>query len=417
MDRLSVIHVPRRFVASHWGGTETLVQETVSRLRARGHDAEIWCPDALGGVPSENVRGVPVRRFPYFYPYLGLSTDARRQLDLAGGNLFSFSLMAALRGRPRLDLIHLHTGKRLGGIGRHVARQRGVPYVISLHGGVIDVPGAEAERLASRTGRTLEWGKVLGWWVGSRRVLDDAAAVLCVSEPEARTLAERLPGVRVRHLPNGVDPERFRQGDGAAFRRAHGIAASARVVLTVGRLDPQKDQSLAIEAVRAVRARHPDVHLVLVGHVTHDAYAAGLRAQIEVAGLAPYVTLIPGLPADGPGIVDAYHAADLFLLPSRHEPFGIVILEAWAAGLPVVASDVGGIPGFVQPGVDGVLVPPGDTAGFAAALDGLLAHPERARDLALAGQRKARERFAWDVVTDQLLTLYEDVLREPRRRA
>lgn len=416
MEPLSVIQVPRRFVTSDWGGTETLVLETTARLRGRGHDAEIWCPDALGGAPHDEVRGVPVRRFPYFYPYLGLSAAARRQLDLAGGNLFSFSLMSALWNRPRLDLVHLHTGKRLGGIGRHVARRRGLPYVVSLHGGVVDVPTDEARRLASRTGRALEWGKLLGWWVGSRRVLDDAAAVLCVSEAEARTLQRQMPGKRVVHLPNGVDPERFRQGDGAAFRAAHGIQPDAQVVLTVGRLDPQKNQALAIRAVEALAPRHPDVHLVLLGHVTDPAWADGLRAQVAERGLQGRVTIIPGLPAEGPGVVDAYHAADLFLLPSNHEPFGIVILEAWAAGLPVVASDVGGIPGFVEQGVDGCLVPPGDLPGFVAALEGLLANPARARDLALAGQRKARERYAWEVVTDRLLAIYEDVLREHRRR-
>jgi glycosyltransferase involved in cell wall biosynthesis len=414
---LSVIQVPRRFVTSDWGGTETLVQETSARLRGRGHDVEIWCPNALGGAARDELQGVPVRRFPYFYPYLGLSAASRRQLDQAGGNLFSFSLLAALRGREPLDLVHLHTGKRLGGIVRHVARRRGLPYVVSLHGGVTDVPEAEARRLASRTGGALEWGRLLGWWVGSRRVLDDAAAVVCVSAAEADLLRERLPRKRVIHLPNGVDPERFRQGDGAAFKRAHGVPLQARVVLTVGRLDPQKDQSLAIRAFGALAARHPDLHLVLLGHVTDDAYAEGLRRQVLELGLGPRVTIVPGLPAQGSGVVDAYHAADLFLLPSRHEPFGIAILEAWAAGLPVVASRVGGIPGFVVDGADGRLVAPGDEPGFVAALEGLLADPASARGLAAAGQKKARECYAWEVVTDRLLTLYEDVLREHPRRS
>jgi glycosyltransferase involved in cell wall biosynthesis len=414
---LSVIQVPRRFVTTDWGGTETLVQETSARLCARGHDVEIWCPDALGGAAREEIRGVPVRRFPYFYPYLGLSSSARRQLDQAGGNLFSFSLMAALRGRQRLDLVHLHTGKRLGGIVRHVARGRGLPYVVSLHGGVTDVPAAEARRLASRTGGALEWGRVLGWWVGSRRVLDDAAAVVCVSAAEADLLREVMPRKRVLHLPNGVDPERFRRGDGAAFRQAHGVPLRARVVLTVGRLDPQKDQALAIRAFGALAARHPDLHLVLLGHVTDDAYAEGLHRLVLDLGLESRVTVVPGLPAQGPGVVDAYHAAEVFLLPSRHEPFGIVILEAWAAGLPVVASRVGGIPGFVADGADGCLVTPGDEPGFVAALEALLADPARSRGMAAAGQAKARERYAWEVVTDSLLTLYEDVLREHPRRA
>lgn len=413
---ISVVQIPRRFVASDWGGTETMVLQTSRQLLGAGHDVEIFTPDALSDTPRDDAGDVPVRRFPYFYPYLGLDEAARRDMDLTGGNLFSFSLMTALMTRPRLDLIHLHTGKRLGGIGRLVARRRGLPYVISLHGGVYDVPRAEEARRATRTRGSLEWGKALGWWVGSRRVLDDAAAILCVGAEEQGRVRARHPRARVELLPNGVDAARFARGDGDGFRRAHGIPPTAPLVLTVGRVDPQKNQALAVRALHALTDAHPSARLLLVGHVSAPAYQSEVQALIAELGLGGRVTLLPGLPATGQALVDAFHAADVFLLPSTHEPFGIVVLEAWAAGLPVVASRVGGVPSFVEHERDGLLFEPDDLRGATRALAALLTHGPRARALAEAGRAKARERYGWDVITRRLVELYEEVLgAHPRR--
>jgi len=409
MRPLTVVQVPRRFVASDWGGTETALLETSRALRARGHRVTIACPDALGGAPRETMSGVPVRRFPYTYPFWGLDAAARQRLDLAGGNLWSFELLGALQRWPGLDLVHLHTGKRLGGIGRYVATRRGLPYVVTLHGGVFDVAPGEAERHAEPTRRTLEWGRALGWWVGARRVLEDAEAVLCVSAGEVERARARLPGVRVEHLPNGVDAARFAQGDGARFRRTRGIPAGAQVVLTVGRIDPQKDQLLAVRALAELLPRHPHLHLILLGPVTNPGYHTELLGEARRLGVAARLHLLAGVPAGSPDLVDAYHAADLFLLPSRHEPFGSVILEAWAAGLPVVASRIGGIPAFVTEGHTGRLVEPGDLPGFARALGDLLRAPGAARARARARQAQARARHAWRAVTDQLETLYREV--------
>src|SRR5690606_5408913 len=133
---------------------------------AHGHSTEVLCTTATAKTDSDNFDGLPVRRFPYFYPYIGLSDDAKRILDKKGGSPFSFSLMRALKTYPALDIIHLHGANRIGGIGRHVARQRRIPYVISLHGGVFDVPAEEKQSLAAPTRGAIDWGKVLGMWVG-----------------------------------------------------------------------------------------------------------------------------------------------------------------------------------------------------------------------------------------------------------
>jgi glycosyltransferase involved in cell wall biosynthesis len=409
---MNIVQVPRRFVRSDWGGTETVILETSRRLLGMGHHTEIVCPNALADRDVEVIGGVRVSRVPYFYPYWGLRDGVRRQLDQKGGNLFSFALMRALKRYPALDLIHLHTAKRTGGIGRHVALKRRIPYVVSLHGGVYDVPAEEAHAWEAPTDGAFEWGKALGWWVGSRRVLDDAAAILCVGEQECLQTQRRFPQKRVLHLPNGVDAERFARGDGPGFRRRRGIPPQARVALTVGRIDPQKNQLFAVRALPELLAQDPDAHLLLVGHVTNDAYDHQLARAVREEGLERHVTIVRGLDAASQELVDAYHAADLFLLPSVHEPFGIVILEAWAAGLPVIASRVGGVPSFVSEGRDGVLFRVNDAGEFLRAFRGLAGNGERMRVLAEAGREKARGQYGWDRITGRLADIYEEVVRE-----
>jgi glycosyltransferase involved in cell wall biosynthesis len=409
---MNIVQLPRRFVRSHWGGTETVILETCKRLLKMGHHTEIFCSNALARQNRETIASVLVTRFPYFYPYLGLSTDARQLLDRKGGNLFSFSLMRALRRFPDLDLIHLHTAKRPGGIGRYVALKRGIPYVVSLHGGVFDVPDEEAGTWTAPTTNALEWGKVLGWWVGSRRVLDNAAAILCVGLEEQRQVLQRYPHKKVLHLPNGVDPDRFAVGDGKEFRRRHQISLNAYVILTVGRIDPQKNQLFAVEVLPDIVRMNLSAHMVMVGPVTNEPYMRKLSQRIDAAGLQGRVTVIDGLDAESQELADAYHAADVFLLPSIHEPFGIVILEAWAAGLPVIATRVGGIPSFVSDGRDGLLFDVNDAAGVCRAFGILLERPEKAHEFSIAGSLKARTRYSWDAVTQSLVKIYEEAVRE-----
>lgn len=408
---MRTIQIPRRFVRSEWGGTETVVWETTRRLIALGHPTTVICPKALTSKDREIVGGVPVRRVSYFYPYVGLTSETRQQLDLKGGNMFSFELMHVLR-KSGADILHLHTGKRIGGIARHVARERGIPYVISLHGGVYDVPSEEAAAWTRPTRGTLEWGKLLGWWVGSRRVLNDAAAVLCVSREECVRAQQALPRQRVYHIPNGVNVDRFRAGDGTRFRRKHGIPVSSPVILTVGRIDTQKNQLLGIQALSEVDDGDQSTQLVIVGPVTDAAYLSRLRAEIRSRGLSDRVTVICGLDPDSQELVDAYHAADVFFLPSVHEPFGIVILEAWAAGKPVVASRVGGIPDFVGHGTNGLLFDPHRSGDAIESLRGLLSNKGLGERLAAEGQWAAENEFSWDRITQRLETLYDTLAAE-----
>jgi glycosyltransferase involved in cell wall biosynthesis len=353
-----------------------------------------------------------VRRFPYFYPYIGLSEAAKRVLDKKGGSPFSFPLMRALQRSPDLDIIHLHAGNRIGGIGRHVAQQKKIPYIISIHGGVFGVPEEEAQTWSQPTKGAFDWGKVLGWWVGSRQLFDDAAAVLCVDGNEVPLAQEKYPGKHIEHLPNGVDVARFAQGDGAAFRAQHNIPADALVLATIARIDSQKNQQLLARLLPALREQAPNTHLLLIGAVTDQAYYNQLMEILENTGMAEHATVLPGLDGGSQDLVDAYHAADIFTLPSVHEPFGIVILEAWASGLPVIATRIGGIPAFVEDGKDALLFTSNDEEDFLKSFTALANDPEHSETLAAAGKKKAVTQFSWDKITKRLVQIYEEAIRE-----
>ena len=404
------IQVPRRFVAGEWGGTETTILQSSRALNAAGQPTRIFTSLALSDTRCETLQDVEVRRFSYCYPFLGLSGADRQEMDKKGGNLMSLSMLRALLREPGVDMLHAHTGKRLGGIVRTAARLRGIPYVITLHGGHFDIPNGQMQQMLAPIRKTFEWGKPLGALLGSRRVLQDAAAVLCVGDNEYRAARAAMPGQRIELLPNGVDSDFFAAGDGERFRNHYDIPAGRRIILCVSRIDYQKNQLALVSALPAILQQQPDTQLVLVGPVTIYDYHRRILQRIERLGLQGRVTLIPGLYADDPLLRGAYHAADVFCLPSLHEPFGIVVLEAWAAGLPVVAARVGGIPSFTRDGEDVLHSDPERHESLAKQLLEVLGNPELAVRLANNGRTRARRDYDWRVISRQLAGLYRDLV-------
>jgi len=411
---MKVLQVPRRFVRREWGGMETVILELTKRLPGLGIETAVSCTNALADTDEESIEGVQVRRFPYVYPYFGLSPEAVERLDHLGGNCYSRGLLQHLREEPAVDLLHLHSGRYLNGICHHVARQRGIPYIVTVHGGFLDAPPAEADAWTDPTRGKLEWGRALGWWYGSRHVFDDAAAILCVDYEDTAKMAARFPGKRVLHQPNGVDSQRFVQGNRERFRTQLGLDPATKLLLNVSRIDHQKNQWLAVDILARLLGEGKPVHLVLVGPITNPPYHDRLQAAIQTQGLTGHVTVIPGLPPGDPALADAYQAADLFLLTSLHEPFGIVLLEAWAAGCPVVTTAVGGIPHFTQDGEDVLHFASGDAATGANLVWRVLSNPRLAETLVAKGRAKALDTYSWDRIAGQLASLYQDVCAEGR---
>ncbi|HOW63670.1 MAG TPA: glycosyltransferase family 4 protein [Candidatus Paceibacterota bacterium] len=414
-----IIHVPRRFVAEEWGGTETVILEISRHQQHAGWQPEVYTSMALATERRETIGGIPVRRFPYCYPFFGLSAQDRAAMDKKGGNLLSISLFNAMRRAPDVRLFHAHALKRLGGEVRTAARWQRKPFVVSLHGGVFDVPTAELDAMLKPIENKTEWGKPFGALFGSRRVLEDADFVICVGQSEMEKARQELTHNRLAYLPNGVDCAKFASADGVAFRHKHGISGDALFVLNISRIDSQKNQLLLLEGFARLHTRQPHSFLALIGPETQPAYAARLRDFIQANQLAGCVKLLPGLRNDDPELVRAFHACDVFVLPSMHEPFGIVVLEAWSAGRAVIASHVGGLKALIRDGETGFFMDPNArdaAADLAGKLERLIREPGLRKTLGDAGRHEAQGRYDWSQVGQQLERLYQQAEENAARR-
>ncbi|BBL79938.1 GDP-mannose-dependent alpha-(1-2)-phosphatidylinositol mannosyltransferase [Rubrobacter xylanophilus] len=193
-------------------------------------------------------------------------------------------------------------------------------------------------------------------------------------------------------IPNGVDVERFSPPPGLGRRPGE--------VLFVGRPVPRKGLPVLLEAFGRVLDAVPGARLVIVGSRPEDVdVPKRLLSSVEVRGVV-----------DGEGLVRAMHSAEVLCAPSTgRESFGMVLVEAMAAGLPVVASDIPGYDRVITHGRDGLLFPPGDPEALAAALTGLLKNPTLRKRLAAAGLRTAR-RYDWNRVAGEVERVYRAAL-------
>jgi len=226
-------------------------------------------------------------------------------------------------------------------------------------------------------------GGAAPWRQHERFLWPAADHILCNSRILRDFLVSRygLPPSRLTVVPNGVDTEFYQPG-------ADGRGAGPRVLLSVARLVPDKDHDTLLMAFARISGRHPDAELWLVGNGPRRSI---LEQQVNDLGIAGQVKFLP--PARD--IRHFYHQAEVFVLSSVAEALPNVILEAMAAGLPVVGTRVGGLPEAVVPEETGLLVAPRDVEGLALALERLLSDPETGRRLGRQGRQRAVELFSF----------------------
>lgn len=404
-----ILHIPRRFAIDEWGGTESVIYNLCKQQLGSGQQPEIHTSRALAPTPREVWRDIPICRYRYCYPFLGLSPAEIHALDQKGGSLLSLDLFYHLLAARDVRIYHAHVLARMGGAVLTAARLRRKPAVLTLHGNIFDVPPAEASAIVAPQAGHFEWGKPFGALFRSRHLLEDADAVLCVGFSEYEKAKAALGHDRVHHLPNGVTPQSFANGNRAAGRQALGWPQDAIAFGCLSRIDPQKNQLLLVEAFAALVAAMPQLplRLLLGGPVTTPAYQHDILDLIRRHQLDAHVTLHPAVVAESTLHRDLLAALDAFVLPSRHEPFGIVILEAWASGLPVIASNIGGLRQLVSHDHDGLHFPSGDAAALTAALARLAGDPGLRRALAAAGQAKIAAHYTWQAVNARLEQIYQ----------
>jgi len=219
-----------------------------------------------------------------------------------------------------------------------------------------------------------------------------------------------LPEEKLRLIPQGVDTDRFRPAqDKAAVRARLEVPAGGPAVVFVGSLVERKGIDLLLTAWAQVHARFPQATLVMVGvnSFPDDPDAATFLAQQlgRLPDPARARTVQAGVQA---GVDDYLRGADVFAFPSRREGFGTVMIEAMACGVPCVVADLADITGFIFDAEEtsGIIVPQDDAAALAAAINDLLADPERGRTIGEAGRRQVTERFSIHRIADDYLEFY-----------
>ena len=404
---MRIAHVIRRLSFDDWGGTEQVVWNIAKAQKESGHAVRIFATTALCPTRSETVDGMEILRFKPIYPWWPMPKSLVAELDRKGGNPFVPGLGKAIRDwKP--DVIHCHAMARIAELCLRTANQT-AKTVVSLHGGGANVPGEEAKSLKAPTRGRLPWGKMVDYAMGwTRRVPEDFGGIVCVGEDEYEKY--RAKHAHVMFLPNGVDCRLFSgretSGAGREPRRAYGIPRPFSI-LCVARIDRQKNQMALVEWL----SRNPGAAVRLVGPVTQPDYRQELERRAEELGVSGRLSFAGALKPGSRELLDEFAKADVFVLPSRHEPFGIVVLEAWAAGLPVAASDVGGLGRLCAAHPDiAFTFPPAD----ASAMDAAIGNVRRMIELGEGGEMARRARIAasafdWRTLSERLVDFYKAI--------
>ena len=228
------------------------------------------------------------------------------------------------------------------------------------------------------------------------RMLRACDATIVCTDAE-RDFVEARGGQSVAVAGAGADPARFAQRDGARIRAQYGLG-SRSVVGFIGRQDKFKGAATLIDAMRIVWQQTPEAMLLMAGPSAHrDEIVSQKLAELSSCDRAKVVLIDDFADADGPSIVDA---CDIIALPSVEESFGIVFVEAWMCGKPVIGGDIASTRCVIDRGVDGWTAAPFDAMDLACKILDLSADPEKRACFGARGRAKALDRYTWDRVTD-----------------
>ncbi len=367
------------------GGVPIAVENLAKTLRRRGHRVLIFAPDYDGLEDDE--------------------PDVFRVMSIKNFNDTPFSLPLPLTLRPaydldalsEVDIVHVHHPFLLGMSGLQLARTYDVPVVFTYH--------TQYEKYIHYLPFPEKWTAEVAVRLATR-FSNSCDAVIAPSSDIQRILTERGVQVPIHVIPTGVDLQKFRGGNGLFLRKKLNIDSSAPILLTVSRIAKEKNVGFLIEVFTKIAEVEPRAHIVLVGE--GDARAE-LESQAHKLPCRERVHFLGAL--SGKDLVSAYKSADVFVFASTTETQGMVVLEAMACGLPVVAVAGPGIRDFVTNGLNGYLVEDGRSDDFAKQVLSILSDPECRRQFSDEAKRTAR-RWSLAETTKKVERLYRGLIKE-----
>jgi glycosyltransferase involved in cell wall biosynthesis len=396
------------------GGLERSVRDLVRHLADRGVDVTLIVPPASArhvssdpfASPRIAVRHVTYVTFPFANRRGTTILDRSTSYLLYGWR--AGRLAARLAERGEVDVIHGFGASVLGAARSGLK----VPLVLNPQG--LEEFGATATRQAA--GKRVGYAP-LRWAV--RRVARASDAIIATDEALAPTVARHLrprPG-RMVTIPNGIDLVEIGAlagvADGALMRQRHAIAAGELVLLSVGRLEHNKGFDVLAEALGRAAGRGSLLSAIGWRWVIVGAgpFKPALETQVRALGIDRHVAFVGRAPDRD--LHAWYEAASIFVHPTRYEGSSLVTLEAMAHRRAVIATRAGGLPDKVRPGVTGWLVEPGDVEELSSAIVEAASQAARLPQMGMEGRRLVERDFAWPVLVDRQIALYERLLSRP----
>jgi D-inositol-3-phosphate glycosyltransferase len=378
------------------GGMNVYIRQLSREMGQRAHTMDIFTRRTDPHTPEitiidERTRVIQIKAGPMDEGKTGL----RRHLPAFRDGVLSFQR----RDRRTYDLVHSHYWLS-GWVGQTLKTVWQVPHVIMFH------TLGEVKNRHHLDEREPDYRIE-----GERLVAEGVDRVICASEGEKELLGSLygVPASRVTVVPLGVDTDVFQPADKASARRELGLPPKERIVLFVGRIEPLKGIDVLLRAVSHIDGRF---RVLVIGgdgkDIARKSELATLAAELRIADKITFLDAVPHseLPL-------YYNAADVCVVPSYYESFGLVAVEAMACGIPVIASRVGGLKDTVRDGQTGYLVPWLCPEPFAERLELLLTN----ETLRLSLGREARlaaERYHWSEVAARVEDVYHDLVSQNR---
>jgi glycosyltransferase involved in cell wall biosynthesis len=396
---------PTYWYPSYADDTQAIYVHDINRhLVRQGHRVFVVTPGRPGVPERETIDGVEVIRFPFELPEsLTYGRVAQSKVTpLARINrivIMARYLVAQYRHsviegrRLGVDIVHGHWAIPTGPALVAAARRLKVPSVITLHGGDVYVNVAEGYDFPTR------WyvRPVLAW------TLRKASALTAISE-DCKTHALRAGAHEssISVVMNGADLRRFSPAAANAPREF-----GRRMIFACRQLFPRKGIRFLIEAVAKLKPKYPDINLIIAGDGFERPVLEELARSLGIGDRTQFLGWVANkeLPR-------YFRGCAVSVIPSLEEGFGIPAAEAMGCEIPVVATDAGGLPEVVENGVTGYVVPKGDTAALANAIDWLLADDALRMKMGQAGCIRARSRFDWDLSVQKFEAVYARVLNK-----
>lgn len=372
------------------GGLGVHVTELAAGLERRGHEVHVITRRKKDQAEYERIDGVHYYRIDH-----GLDTDFVKSMDMmCQAMAHKFSEITNMIGH--FDLIHAHDWLAANAM-KYAMDGFGTRGILTMH--------------STEYGRD---GNV--FFDGYAREIRDAEAegcyhadeIICVSHFLAEEV-ERIyavPTTKMHVVPNGVNFRAFDgQIDPAVVKAEYGIAPMAPTIFAAGRMSLQKGMDMLVEAVPMVLASYPDARFIISGSGPEKEPVVEKAREMNVMDKIIFLDTLPRQK-----YIDLMRAVDIVAVPSRNEPFGIIVLEAWAAGKPVVATTAGGPREFVWHNVNGFHVE-ANPQGLAHGLGSLLANHEYGRWMGANGRKACEDMFNWDNVASFTEGVYEYTLQ------